>query len=182
MRVFLRSILLLTFFFLTACAPPLTAGEMMPITDVYTSIPTNKTLERKVELGSINVVDGAGGAYARVEPSVFQTALLNALLTSNYASRSGDKASYVLDARVDEVDFPTFGFNMDAITTATYSLKNKKSGKLIFSETVKAKYEAKFGEAFDGTERARIATARAIRENITHYLRVLAKKSKSELQ
>ena len=178
MKILATSALLLL---LAACAPSLPAGEMMPMTQVYDQIPANKELERKVKIGSVTVFENAGGMTAPVQPEIYKEAIQNALLTSNMAVRAGDDPSYTLDARLTDLDVPMFGFSMTATATANYKLTLVSSGAVVADETVKLPYTATFGESFDGNQRARLATARAIRENITHMIRVLSAKSASEL-
>jgi hypothetical protein len=52
---------------------------------------------------------------------------------------------------------------------------------MVLDETITLPYTAEFGESLDGNIRARLATAKAIRENITHMIRVLAAKPPAEL-
>lgn len=174
MKKILLSLSLLTL--TCACAIPLPAQEMVPMTDVYTQLPVNKLMERKIAIGSASVADEAK-LHGMVTNEAYAEALQSALLTSNYAVRGTEPAQYQLDASLLEFDLPFVGFNLDCYATATYTLRNKITGQIISTDTVKSHYEAKFGESFDGNMRMRICVAKSIRENITHYLRQLTTKS-----
>jgi hypothetical protein len=167
---------------LSACTPALEARSMVPMTEVYSQIPANKELERKIKLEQVSVYENAGAGIAPVTAQAYREALQNALLTANFLIRADDQERYTLDARLVALDVPTFGFTMTASATAVYTLKVADSGETILQETVSLPYKAEFGEAFNGAERARIAVAKAVRENITHMLRILAAKTNTELK
>jgi hypothetical protein len=179
MKSSLFAILLLL---IAACAPPLPAGDMMPMTHVYDQIPANPALTRRVKLGTVTVAKGVGGGTAPVEPTIYREAIQNALLTSNFAVRAGDSEHYVLDSQLLELDVPMFGFSMSASAKARYRLKSAESGSVLFDQTLNLPYTAEFSEALDGGQRARLASAKAIRENITHLIRVLAALDPAQLQ
>lgn len=178
MRKKLLCVVLLTL--LSGCAMPLTASEMAPLTDIYTQIPDNPRLERKIALGSVTLDKEAELMGTPPLPG-YRDALQNALLTSNLLARTQDP-QFVLDARLNSFDLPIIGFNLDCYANATYTLRNKQSGEVVVLDTVKSHYEAKFGEAFDGALRMRICITGALRENITHYLRLLSQKSNADLK
>lgn len=176
-----RLIFALPLLLLSACAPKLGAHEIAPMPEISAQIGSNPALTKKVEIGSVLVVEGAGGPVAPLDAEGYRSGLLSALLLQGYHAPDS-QAAYVLDANMTEVDYPAFGFNMDATATATYQLRNKATGEVLSNENVKTAYEAKFGESLDGTVRARLATAKAIRENITHYVRVLTALTPAQLK
>ncbi len=166
----------------SACAPPLPAGDMMPMSQVYSQTPVNSILERKIALGQVSVDESTSSQTAPVSKEVYREALQNTLLTANYATRGDDKPLYTLDARLLELDVPMFGFSMDASAKAEYKLKRTDSNAVVFSKVINLPYHAPFSEAFNGNERARIATAKAIRENITHLIKVLSNIESKDLK
>lgn len=166
---------------LSACAIPIPSGDMKPTTQAYLAIASNKQLERNISVGSVIVGDEAK-LHGAITPEAYKDALDTALLTSDYLARVGDTPRYLLDARLIKMEHPYVGFNLDCYATATYTLRSRTTGRVIANDTVKSHYLAKFGEAFDGAARTRICVAKAIRENITHYLRLVATKTKHELK
>lgn len=166
----------------SACTPPLEAGNMTPMTQVYSQIPANPELEHKVKLGQVTVYDQAGAGIAPVTPDIFREALQSALLTSNFGVRGGAEEKYVLDAHLLALDVPMFGFDMTAAATARYVLRTADGSETVIDKTLSLPYTAEFAEAFDGSQRVRIAVAKAIRENITHMIRLLADQTKETLK
>ena len=178
----MRTLTLLFLFILTGCVPPLPPGDMMPMTSVYTDIPANAALDRSVRLGTVTVPQEAeNSSIAPLKAEVFREAIQNALLTSNMSVRADSVEKFTLDAQMIELGIPMFGFSMDANSKVNYQLTRVKDGKVVFNEIVTMPYTAPFSEAFDGNQRSRIATSKAIRENITHMLRLLAQQSSKTL-
>ena len=50
----------------SACAPTLPPGDMMPMTQVYSQIPVNEELQRNIKLGDVAVAENVGGMTAPV--------------------------------------------------------------------------------------------------------------------
>ncbi|TAE34931.1 MAG: hypothetical protein EAY65_00680 [Alphaproteobacteria bacterium] len=171
---------LIALFSLSACVQPLPSDGMVPMPQIYGQLPKNDTLERSITLGKVSVLeDAAIGGF--ITPENYQEAILTALLTSGMKTRSEDKAKYTLDAELIDYDSP-FAFFENTITyKARYILRQTDSGRIALDETVSIPYTAKFAESPDGAQRMRIAIAKAVRENITHMLRVLASKTHKDL-
>lgn len=160
---------------LSACAMPIASHDMKPLTEVHLQLATNPKFASKVAVGNVAIGEDAK-LYGAVTPEAYKDALQSALLTSNYISRAGSANQYLLDATLNEIETPFMGFNLDCYATATYRLRSYATGQVIAEDTVKSHYEARFGEAFNGDERMRLCVAKSIRENITHYLRLLTAK------
>lgn len=146
------------------------------MTSTYTSLPDNKALEKSIELGQVQIVEDTASHIGIITVPEFTETLKTALIMADYLSRSGTTAKYVLDANITEIDRDTFGFNLTTTVATIYNLRNKATGETVFKDEIRLPYEAKFGEAFEGTIRSRISTAKAARENVTHLIKVLARK------
>ncbi len=85
-----------------------------------------------------------------------------------------DEPKYTLNANLVNFDMPSMGFSMDSSCTIKYELVRNSDGKQVFQEAIKQGYHAPFAEALIGAERARLASSKAVRENVTHTLRVLS--------
>lgn len=140
--------------------------------EVVSQVKTNAALRHKIQLGQVRVVDGPRAVTGALSDAAFRDALDDALRQKDYIISSG--ASYKLDAEVLEVKQPMIGFNYEVVTKVHYTLTNAKSGKTVYNDVLTLPYTAVFGEAMDSSVRMRIATARALRENIMHFLRILA--------
>lgn len=165
---------------LAGCAMPVQANEMAPLTAVYDQMPPNPRLERSIAVGAVQVADAAK-ARNGIDGNQVQAALSNALLASNYKTRT-EEPTYLLETQMVEAELPVAGFNYDCYVTANYTLRSKKTGNVASMDRVKSHYHAGFGEAFDATTRLQICLANSLRENITHYLRLLGAKTKKDLQ
>ncbi len=154
---------------------------MLPMTQIYGQITPSKELDKAIKLGNVMVIENAGGQSAPVKTEAYKEALQNALFLSNMGARAGDKEKYLLDANLLDLDVPFFGFDMTATAKAHYQLRRIDNGLVVVDANITLPYTAAFGESLDGNQRVRIATAKAIRENITQIIRVLASKTKEEL-
>lgn len=169
-RIIVALLLLST---VSACAVPISSGDMKPVTEAQIAISPNQKLAGKLAVGNVQVGDEAK-VYGAITPDAYKDALQSALLSSNYLTRGAGQNKYTIDATLQKMDYPAVGFNLDCYATATYRMRNSVTGEAISTETVKSHYLAKFGESFDGNIRMRLCLAKAIRENITHYLRILS--------
>jgi hypothetical protein len=168
---------------LSGCAPPLDTTFMRPLSDVVQQIPANTSLERSVKLGQVNVPKQyASNDIGSLDSAGLRYALSDSLLLVNYLPRQGDEPKFTLNANLTELDIPRCCFSLDSSSTINYSLLRVSDGTEVFRETIKKGYHAPFAEAMNGTERSRLASSKAIRENITHALRVLANLNESDLK
>lgn len=168
---------------LVSCAPPLDSSDMRPMASVIQQIPENKELERNIGLGDVVVPEAyASSGIGTFSAKEFRDALVEGLLSANFIARNGKTPAYTLSAEFIELDQPAFGFSMDASSRAKYTLTRTSDHKVVYDDTIGQTYHAAFGEAFSGNERARIASSKAIRENITHLIRVLAELDSKQLK
>lgn len=167
-------LILIISFVLASCAVPLPSSSMLPMSNVYETIPSNRALHQSIAIGNVYITEGAGGAYAPITEHMFKEALKTSLLMANYHVRNKSEPKYILDAHVLEIQQPFAGFSMEVITKISYTLRTSNKNSVVYADTLTLAYTASFSEAPDGTQRLRIATGKAIRENITHLLRVLS--------
>lgn len=159
---------------LGGCVSPIPASQMTPDISIYQQIESNPKLEKKIKIGRVEVNKNASSRNdANINAVEFQNALTNSLLTANYLIRGGNEESYILDAEIVAIKQPFMGFNLSVDTEIKYDLHDKGTGRSIYDDTLKLSGETRFSEAFDGILRLRMATAKAMSENITHLLRVL---------
>lgn len=160
---------------LSACQglPPVPKTEMLPLANVITDIPSNTSLERVVELRNIEVSKDAS-MHGQIDPAVVREAMQYSLLTANYAVRGQTPATYSLDIHMLKMELPSL-IDHDCYPTILYTLQNRNTGKT-YTETVKTHYDAPWS---DGDARWHNCLGRSIRENITHYLRLLSAKPKN---
>lgn len=160
-----------TCLFTTACSMmPTPIAEMLPLPQVMTEITVNPLYANKIQLGNL-LVNEQAKLLGGVVPSTVKDALQYGLLTSGYAVRNNDKAAYILDVHIMHIDAPLAGgLNMDCYPTVQYSLKDNKTNR-VATETVKTHYHASF---LEGDDRWHHCVGKSLRENITHYVRILS--------
>ncbi len=171
---------------LGACVP-ISSKEMQPIPQIYQQLTVDKGLEKSIKLGDVRVggAEGVLDAYTDnpVKQADYREGLQTALRSANMLAQAGDNEKYVLDANLMALDVPfkLFSFSVTVNSGATYRLRRLEDNYIIWDETLKLPFTAKFSDAFDAATRVRMAKSNAIRENITHMIRVLSSKSEAEL-
>lgn len=81
----------------------------------------------------------------------------------------GAGADYQLTVTLMTLDLPAFGMSFTCKTEMAWSLK-RADGSAAWQEVIKSEGTAGAGEAFVGTERAKMAIERSIKENIAQGL------------
>lgn len=176
----MRKLLYLTLCsFLLGCGrAPLPPYEMTPSTHIYSQLPTNTFFDQTIGLGKVQVAKEADTRTAPVREEAYKKALESALLSANLAVRSQTPPLYILEATLLEVNFPFWALSIEATAKAHYQLTRVKDQAIIFSETLLLSETVPFSVSFDGDVRTRLAVSKAIRENITHFIRLLTSKPK----
>lgn len=163
---------------LAACAsPPLPSAYMMIEPGFVETLPANPAIDHNVTLGEVTVADSAMGdqvVVGAVTPQALREALLNALMTAGLHQRDATHAKYILSAHLNRLEQDIVGWEMSAIASIDYRLTEQKSGREIYAETISIPHTMDVGDAFDGALRAKLATLKAISENLTHLTRQLS--------
>lgn len=71
------------------------------------------------------------------------------------------------------VDQPVLGMDFKVTTKVKYSLKAKKTGKVVYEKEITADHTATMGDAFYGVERLRLANEGSAKKNIEQFLKEL---------
>jgi hypothetical protein len=82
---------------------------------------------------------------------------------------NGNGADYVLAVTMVNGDFPSFAMTFTVNAELAWSLK-RADGTTVWQQVIKTDGTATGGEAFAGVERVKIATERAVRENVAQRL------------
>ncbi len=83
-------------------------------------------------------------------------------------------ADYLLEISKVQSDEPAMGFNMTVDLVTRWVLKKRATSEVVFSGNVSSTYTAKFGDAFAGGTRLRLANEGAAKSNIREGLRRLS--------
>jgi len=170
---------------LAACVP-ISSKEMAPMPQLYQQISADTGLQKSIRLGDVRVgTDGVlhASSYNPVKQEHYQEALNAALASASLAAANPAEAKYMLDANLVSLDTPfkLFSLSVTVNSEARYRLRRTSDNFIVWEETLKLPYTAKFSEAMNAEARFRLANANAIRENITHLIRLISSKTESEL-
>jgi hypothetical protein len=118
---------------------------------------------------AVSAVGGGSDTHPLAKSSVgnaeFESALKNSLRATGLLAE-GPAARYTLSAQLNELEQPTFGFNMTVTAKVSYTVAEQGSGKIIWQQTLTTPYTAAFGDSLLGVERLRLANEGAIRSNL----------------
>lgn len=104
---------------------------------------------------------------SQVDSSSLKTALTQSLQNAGLAASSPDKSKYFVDAHLQALTQPAFGFTFDVKSIVRYTVEGEGTRKIY---PVTATGTATTSDAFVGVERLKIANERSIKENIKQFL------------
>lgn len=156
---------------LVGCATPATQQSMSVSTqDVPTALNANLK-------GQVVVANVTGGKEtnpmwtSQVDSQSFKGALDKSIAIAGYKANDPSKAKYSVDANLQELNQPMFGFTFDVVSTVLYTVTGEGIQRQM---PVTATGTASTSDAFVGIERLRIANERSIKENIKLFLQKLS--------
>ena len=113
---------------------------------------------------------------SQISDTSFAEALSDAITRSKVFSTvvQGKGGNYQLDVTLISMTQPSFGASFTVDMEAGWSLRRTDSGATVWQASVKSKHTAKVGDAFVGTERLRLATEGAAKNNIKQGLEMIS--------
>lgn len=151
------------------CATPARPGNMTP-----TEAPATHHSDRDV-----SVVVSGGSATSSTHASQiasedFARALSDALDKAGVFSKVSPAGGYYkLSAYIGKVDQPIMGFSMTVTVEVSYTLINTSSGQPVWTKNVTSVHTTATSESFLGSERLRLATEGAAKDNIQQAIAAL---------
>jgi len=152
---------------LTGCASPTTREGMTP----------GDLVAAKKHPQTVSVAVTGGQETnplwkSQVSNTSFAEALSDAITRSKVFSAvmQGKGGNYQLDVVLVSMTQPSFGASFTVSMEAGWSLRRTDSGAVVWQASVKSKHTARAGDAFVGTERLRLATEGAAKNNIKQGL------------
>jgi len=155
---------------LVGCAAPARVDQM-----VASGQPTQRVAQ-SVLRGNVTVSEVNGGRdtnpmwKSNVGGSEFSQALEGSLQAVGLLSANRQAGRFSLVANLQNLDQPSFGLDMTVTATVNYVVLERASGKEIYQRTISLPYTAKWGDAFMGVERLKLANEGAIKTNITQLI------------
>lgn len=155
---------------LVGCAAPARVDQMV------TSGQPAQRVAQSVFRENVTVSDVTGGREtnpmwkSNVGSSEFSQALEGSLQAVGFLSPNRQRGRFSLVASLQNLDQPSFGLDMTVTATVNYLVKESASGKEVYQRTIALPYTAKWGDAFMGVERLKLANEGAIKTNITQLI------------
>lgn len=156
---------------LAGCATPASQQSMsVSMQDVPTS--SNEALKGQVAVRNVTGGKETNPLWtSQVDSQGFKGALDKSIAISGYKAIDSGKAKYIVDANLQDLNQPIFGFTFDVVSTVLYTVTGNGKQTQI---PVTATGTASTSDAFIGIERLRIANERSIKENIKEFLQKLS--------
>jgi len=144
-----------------------------------TLIVQDSKLTRAINVG---LIDGGSSTSplwtSQVSNEDFAEALRRSLRSHAMFGTEGN--AFRLEATLVGLRQPLVGFNMEVTSTVRYRLVRLSDNVTVFDETVTRPYTAKFGDAFAGYVRLKLANEGSVRENIQTFLALLVARDKAD--
>lgn len=166
---------------LSACTPPMPVAYMLPDPEIVKSIEPNRAFNRNISLGEMRVSDDVQhNGIATISPEILRKTLDEALYCAHMLGHEEtiqkDASAYILSADLSQLDttMASLGFSNDAASTINYTLTRRADERVLYHDNIHMTAHAGWIDAPDGIARRRLVMAKAMKENVTHLLRVLA--------
>jgi hypothetical protein len=144
---------------------------------VQIAVPVHKS-DSDVSVAVSGGKDTSKMGASQISDEAFAQALQDSITQSGLFTKvsSGD-ARYRLTSFIGKVDQPMFGFSLTVKMEVSYTLKDARSGAIVWTQDINSEYTAKASAAFAAVERLRLANEGAARENIRMALTDMARLS-----
>lgn len=162
--------LLVCVILLSGCAAPARVDQM-----VTSGQPTQRISQTPLR-GNVAVNDVTGGKetnpmwMSNVGSSEFSQALEGSLRTVGLLAPNRQAGRFTLTTHLQSLDQPMFGLDMTVTASVNYVVVERATGKEVFQRIIAVPYTAKWGDAFVGVERLKLANEGAIRTNISQLI------------
>jgi len=155
---------------LAACASTAQINGMVVVPS--SPLDANSQLHSAVSLGNILGGQGTQGLRAsEVSSMAFEEALGQSLAAQEILAQ--DEARFRLDAQIDGIVHPLFGYTMTVTTMVHYTLTEIATSNVVFQQEISESETAALAVAFSGEDRLRIALEGSIKANITSFIELL---------
>jgi len=177
----IRTILLMTMalFLMGGCAyrgiPP---GAIEPFPVTYQSLPKDPYLAHKLTVMTPAAWNDKM-SKREVDNRNLTIAVANALKRAGFFA--DNKPMYRVEATLLEIEYPYSFTKFIAISKIRYRLIDNVSGKIGYDEVLTLSGSIGRFEAFGNNQVLSLITERAMRENITHFIKLLSIKNKPDL-
>ena len=155
---------------LASCAFTAQVGGMVAVPS--SQLDANSQLQSAVSLGNILGGQGTQGLRAsEVGSLAFEEALRQSMAAQGILAQ--DEARFRLDAQLEGIVHPLFGYNMTVTSTVNYTLTEIATSSVVFQQEISESDTAALAVAFSGEDRLRLALEGSIKANITSFIELL---------
>ena len=155
---------------LSACAEP-AKRENMQVAALTDPAGLNPALAGAVCVGEVKGGEETDPLLqSEVDDAGFRGALVASMRNQGLLAGSDDACGYRVDANILGVGQPIAGLDMTVTAYVNYTVIDRASGDPYLLATVTTPHTARFGEAFLGMDRLRMANEGAVRANIREFL------------
>lgn len=165
-----KFLLTLCVVFITGCATP-ASQQSMSVTTQDMPATLNPSLKGQMVVNNVTGGKETNPMWtSQVDAQGFKGALDKSIAVAGYKASDASRAKYSIDADLQNLNQPMFGFTFDVVSTVLYTVTGEGAQKQF---PVTATGTASTSDAFVGVERLRIANERSIKENIKIFLQRL---------
>ena len=152
---------------LIGCASPATQQSMSVAPQDLPS-KSNPNLRGQMIVGNVTGGKETNPMWtSQVDAQSFKGALDKSVAMAGYKAVDAGVAKYRIDAHLNDLGQPMFGFTFDVVSTVLYTVTfDGKPNQFPITATG----TATVSDAFAGVERLRIANERSIKENLKQFL------------
>lgn len=158
-----------------------TACEKLPIDEshiilnkaVIEQFNPNPALKNAIAIGEVTSSAQVQDLRFDVSTDSYRRVLIRALNTQGYRAKVAEKARYVLTAQLQDLSL-SGGFDTEAHSQISYQLVDRHVSAIVWSETIILPYVERYQFGADGVQKTQSAIEGALRENVTHMVRLLA--------
>lgn len=157
---------------LGGCASPAKVDQMTA-RDTSTQGLVSEELRENILVTSVIGGDETNPLWtSEISSNDFRMALQDSLRAAGLLSQF-TQGAYELEASLQEVKQPLFGFSLTVVTTVFYELIDSASRKTLFKDEIRASHTATFSDAAFAPKRLRLANEGSARKNIEEFIRRL---------
>jgi hypothetical protein len=157
--------------FIGGCSMPARSQAMIPETMV-----TDKQHHYSLNLSVHGGLETFPLWDSKISNEAFASTLRASILKSGVFSIiiEGAEAEYRLDVSIQELNQPIIGLDMTVAVKTNWTLQKVDTNELIWTDVISTSYKTPLFDAFFAVERVRLASERAMRENVKQGIYLLS--------
>jgi hypothetical protein len=153
---------------LQGCATPASSTAMAVKSSDTVATQSNPKLQSAMQVRNVSGGKETNPLWvSQVDSAGFRSALEQSVRAMGYSSPSTKNVKYFIDAELQALSQPMFGFTYDVTSTVRYTVEGNDFRKIY---PITATGTATTSDAFIGAERLRLANEKSINANIKQFI------------